>query len=128
MPVRIKDVMNPNVVTVEATALLMDALELMFAKSVKSLVVPARSESDAFGILTFTDVAKKVLAGDERLEMLNVYDIMTKPCLSVHEDLDIRYAARMMTDLNISRMIVTEGSRLRGIVSLSDLVKSLLKK
>lgn len=128
MSVKVKDVMNPDVVTIEATAPLMDALELMFEKSVKSLIIPPRDESDAFGILTLTDIAKKAIARDERLEMLNVYDLMSKPCIGVNEDLGVRLAAKLLTDFNISRAVVTDGKSLRGIVSITDLVRSMLKK
>ncbi|MBI4666291.1 MAG: CBS domain-containing protein [Nitrospinae bacterium] len=128
MPVRVKEVMNREVVTVDAGASLLEALAVMAEKSVKSLVVTPKSDSDAFGILTFTDIARKVIANDERLEMLNVFDIMTKPCITISAELDIRFAAKMLTELKISRLIVTNGSRLEGIVSLTDLVKSLMKK
>lgn len=128
MAARVKDVMVRDVVTVDASAKALEALELMFEKSVKSLIVPPRSESDAYGIITLTDIARKALAHDEPLDMLNVYDLMTKPCLGVDEELDVRYAARMLTDHNISRAIVTEARQLKGIVSITDLVKSLVMK
>lgn len=128
MAATVKDVMKTGVVTVDASAPLLEALKVMHENSVKSVVIPPRHDNDAFGILTFTDIAKKALARDERLEMLNVYDLMTKPCVSVNESWDIRYAARLLTNLNISRAIVTEGRELKGIVSVTDLVKSLLSQ
>jgi predicted transcriptional regulator len=98
----------------------------MTDKNVKSLVIVPQNESDAFGILTFSDIAKEIIAkDDQQIDMLNVYDIMSKPCYGVCEDLDIKYAARMMTNINVSRMIVNDGATLKGIVSLTDLVKSL---
>ena len=81
MTTKVKDVMIRDVITVEASTSLIDALQLMLDKTVKSVVIPPKNESDAFAILTFTDIARKVLAEDERLEMLNVFDIMQKPCL-----------------------------------------------
>jgi len=128
MVIKVKDVMATDVVTIDCGAALLDALKLMMERGVKSLVIPPRSDSDAFGILTFTDIAKKVLPGEERLEMLNVYDLMTKPCLCVFEDWNIRYAAKMLTDMNISRAIVSDGKTLQGIISLFDIVKSLSEK
>lgn len=128
MVVKVKDVMVSDVITVDAMASLEEALELMFEKSVKSLVILPRTEHDAFGILTFRDISKKVIAGNEQIEILNVFDLMNKPCYNVHVDLDIRYAAKKMTDLGVSRLLVTEGTSLRGIISLADMVKSLVKK
>ncbi len=128
MPTLVRDVMAADVVTIDAGALLLEALQLMIDKDVKSLVVNPRHEHDAYGILTFTDIAAKAVAADERLEMLNVYDLMTKPAVSVDQQWEIRYAARMLTDLKISRAIVKEGPALLGIVSLTDLVKGALDK
>lgn len=129
MVVKVKDVMIKDVVTINGMATIMEALQMMMDSNVKSLVIAPRNESDAFGILTFSDIAKEIIAkDDQQMEMLNVYDIMSKPCYSVGEELDIKYAARMMTTMNISRMIVNEGSTLKGIVSLTDLVKSLAAK
>jgi len=128
MIVKVKDVMVSEVTTVDAMTPLVEALERMFAKSVKSLVILPRNENDAFGILTFQDIARKVIAGNEQIEILNVFDLMSKPCYNVHENLDIRYAAKKMTDIGVSRLLVTKGNTLVGIVSLTDLVKSLVKK
>lgn len=128
MGVRVRDVMIRNVVTIDGAAPLMDGLELMIKRSVKSLVILPKADGDAFGILTFTDIARKVIADDERLEMLNIFDVMTKPCITVAESLDIRFAAKMMTTLGLSRLIVTDGKALQGIISMTDLVRSLVSK
>lgn len=128
MGVRVRDVMVRDVVTIDGAAPLLDGLEMMLKRSVKSLVILPKADGDAFGILTFTDIAKKVIAADERLEMLNIFDVMTKPCITVAESLDIRFAAKMMTSLGVSRLIVTNGNSLQGIVSMTDLVKSLVRK
>ena len=127
MVVKVKDVMVRDVITVDAMVPLVKALELMFEKSVKSLVILPRNESDAFGMLTFRDIARKVIAGNEQIDMLNVFDLMNKPCYNVHEELDIRYAAKKMTDIGVSRLLVTKGNTLVGVVSLTDLVKSLVE-
>ncbi len=128
MGVRVRDVMIRDVVTIDGAAPLLEGLELMIKRSVKSLVIPPKADGDAFGILTFTDIARKVLAADERLEMLNIFDVMTKPCITVGESLDIRFAARLMTSLGLSRLIVSDGNSLHGIVSMTDLVRSLVIK
>ncbi len=125
MSVQVKDLMVTNVITIDAMAPLMDAMNFMLEKNVKSLIILPRKESDAFGILTFSDIAKKVIAGEEQIEMLNVFDAMSKPCYNVHQHLDIKYAAKKMADIGVSRLLVTEGNSLLGIISLTDLVKSL---
>jgi CBS domain-containing protein len=43
------------------------------------------------GVVLIADIASKVIAKDRALERVNVYEIMTKPIISVHPDMDIRY-------------------------------------
>ena len=125
MVTKVKDMMVTDVVTIDGTDTLLEALELMLTRKVKSAVVPPKHEHDAYAIVTFTDIARRVLAEDEQIEMLNVFDVMSRPAYSAEAQWDIRYAARMMTNLGISRVLVTDEGKLVGIVSLSDLVRSL---
>ena len=128
MVVRVKDLMTENVITIDPMAPLLDAVKLMLEKDIRAIIILPKTDSDAFGILTFKDVAKKIVAGNENIKMLNVFDIMSMPCINVRADLDIKYAAKLMTERHLSRVIVTEGNKLLGIISQSDLVKSILKK
>ncbi|MDH5637079.1 MAG: CBS domain-containing protein [Nitrospinota bacterium] len=125
MVTRVKDMMVTDVVTIDGSATLMEALELMLSRKVKSAVVPPRHDHDAYAIVTFTDIARRVLAEDEQISMLNVFDVMSRPAYSAEGQWDIRYAASMMIHLGVSRLIVTENAKLTGIVSLSDLVRSV---
>jgi CBS domain-containing protein len=120
--------MTENVITIDAMAPLIDAVKLMLEKNIRAVVILPRKDSDGFGILTFKDVAEKIVAGDENIEMLNVFDLMSTPCINVRADLGIKYAAKLMTERHLSRLIVTEGNTLLGIISQTDLVKSLIKK
>lgn len=128
MVVRVKDLMTENVVTIDAMSPLIDAVKLMLEKNIRAVVILPRKDSDAFGILTFKDVAEKIVAGDENIEMLNVFDLMSTPCINVRADLNVKYAAKLMTERHLSRLIVTEGNKLLGIISQTDLVKSLIRK
>jgi len=122
---KVKEMMITDVVTIDGSGTLMEALELMLARKVKSAVVPPRHDHDPYAIVTFTDIARKVLAEDEQISMLNVFDVMSRPAYSAEAEWDIRYAASMMLRLGVSRLIVTQGGKLAGIVSLSDLVRSV---
>jgi CBS domain-containing protein len=64
----------------------------------------------------------KVIAKDRALERVNVYEIMTKPVISVHSDMDIRYCARLLTRLGLSRCPVLDNGKIVGVVSLTNIV------
>ena len=119
---RAKDVMTTDVVTVEGSATVAEAIELMKAKAVRALIVDRRSEDDAYGILTQRDVAYGVVAEGRDPKAVRVYEIMTKPLVVVNPDLDVKYVARLMAQRGLSRAPVLFGQKLQGVVSISDIV------
>lgn len=119
---RAKDVMTTDVVTVDGSATVAEAIELMKARNVRALIVDRRSEDDAYGILTLRDVAYRVVAEGRDPKAVRVYEIMTKPLVVVNPDLDVKYVARLMAQRGLSRAPVLFGQKLQGVVSISDIV------
>ena len=93
----------------------------------KTLVVKKRNEHDEYGIVMLSDIARKVLAKDRPIDRVNIYEIMTKPAISVDPDMDIRYCARLFTRFNISRAPVVHKREIVGTVSMTDMVLKGLK-
>jgi CBS domain-containing protein len=98
------------------------ALERMRHVDTKSLIVRKRHEDDEYGVVLISDIARQVLAKDRAPERVNIYEVMSKPILSVAPDMDIRYCARLFARFDLSRAPVIEGNEVIGIVSLTDLV------
>ena len=92
-----------------------------------SLLVKRRDESDEYGMLLFSDIAKKVIGRDRAPERVNVYEIMAKPVLTVKPDMHIRYCARMFETFGIGHAPVEEDGKIIGIVSYYRLVLYGLK-
>ena len=59
----------------------------------------------------------------EHLEHVRVGDIMVTHVITVAPDADIRDAARLMIDHHVHRVLVVEGTSVRGILSTTDLVR-----
>jgi CBS domain-containing protein len=59
----------------------------------------------------------------EHLEHVQVEDIMVTDVITVAPDADLRDAARLMIDHHVHRVLVVEDSRVRGILSTTDLVR-----
>lgn len=125
----IRDIMTPSdkVIRISPYARVRELLSLMQTHNVKSVVVDRTSEHDAFGIVTYTSVLNAIFAEDGDMDLINVYDISAKPVICVNEELDVRYAARLMVKYEINRLLVLEGNQLRGIVSINDIIKELMK-
>jgi predicted transcriptional regulator len=87
-----------------------------------SLIVKRRDEDDEYGLLLFSDIAKKVIAEDRAPERVNVSEVMAKPVLAVRPDMQIRYCARLFDNFGISHAPVVENDKIVGIVSYYLLV------
>lgn len=126
--IRVKDVMKTDFGTIDGIATVDDALKKMKSLKTAVLVVNKRHEDDEYGLITSGDIARHVLAKDRAPNRVNVYEIMSKPVISVHPDMDIRYCSRLFADHNLVRAPVIENRTVIGIVSPNSLVLDGLYK
>lgn len=120
--IRVRDVMKTQFDQIDGMATVREALQAMKHVETKALVVKKRHADDAIGMVTVPEIARQVIAKDRSPERVNVYEVMTKPVITVDPDMDIRYCARLFANFRISRAPVLEGQELIGIVSLTDMV------
>jgi CBS domain-containing protein len=120
--VRVRDVMKPQFDMVEGMATVAEALDTMQHVDTKSLIVKKRHDNDEIGMVLLSDIARQVLAQDRAPDRVNIYEVMSKPVITVHPDMDIRYCARLFGRFDLSRAPVVENREVIGIVSLTDLV------
>ena len=115
--VPVRRVMRKDVTEVDGQMDVLSALKIMKKVEATSLIVKRRDDRDEYGMLLFSDVAKKVIAQDRAPERVNVYEIMAKPVLTVRPDMDIRYCARLFDNFGISHAPVVEDDKIIGIIS-----------
>ncbi len=120
--VRVRTVMTPSPRRIDGLATVAEAVALMRREGISSLVIDRRHEGDEFGLVTVTDIAAKVVASNRSPARTNVYEIMSKPVLTVDANMDIKYATRFLSRFRVSRALVTEGGELVGIVTTRDMV------
>jgi CBS domain-containing protein len=121
-----KDVMTTDVVTIDGMATARQAAETMDKKGVRALIVDRREPEDAYGIVTQRDIVYEVIAAGEDPDEILVHEIMSKPLVVVNPDLDVKYVARLMANMGLSRAPVIFGGKVQGIVSVSDVLKTLV--
>lgn len=118
----VKNVMTRDIVFVDGMATAKEAVEIMRKENVEALIVKKRHENDAYGIILVHDFIKGVIIADKTSEEVNVFEIMTKPAISVPADMDIRYVANLFMQVGLRMAPVEENCELIGMISLSDLI------
>ena len=120
--IRVRDVMKFDLDIVDGMLTVTEALKSMKFPDTRTLIVDKRHEDDEYGVVMFRDMAKKVLARDQSPNRVNIYEIMSKPVISVHPDMDIRYCTRLFDRFGLSRAPVIEHQKIIGLVSYTDIV------
>jgi CBS domain-containing protein len=120
--VQAKDIMTTGVASIEASALVSEAIGQMKQKGVHALIVKPKGQEKAYGIVTEADITYKVIALANDPKGLTVGDIMTKPCIAVKPDMSVRNVARLFANNHIHRAPVIN-EELVGIVSVSDILQ-----
>jgi len=121
--VRVSDVMSPGVRTIGRVATVAEAIEMIRKEGVSSLVVERHDDSDEFGMLTIRDIACEVVAKGKPADRTSVYEIMSKPVLTVSSTMNIKYAVRLLVRFSVSRALVVDENRNPvGIATLRDMV------
>ncbi len=121
--IRVRDLMVEELHTIDGLDTVADAMALMKQHRVSSLVVNRRNENDELGLVVVADIARGVIADNRAPERVNVYEVMSKPLLTLPEDMLARYAVRLLVRLDLSRAVVVDHHRNAiGMVTLRDLI------
>ena len=115
------DIMTRAVITIRSSATVAEAILLMHDKEIRALIVDRRHPQDAYGIITTADIVAKVTAFSRSPQQVRVFEVMTKPCITVNPDLGVEYVARLFTQTGIQRAPVIQGELL-GIISMTDIL------
>ena len=125
--IRVRDVMDVGFLELDGLHTVKEALEAIQAGGSMPIVIKKRHEDDEYGIVVLSDITRQVLAKDRAPERVNLYEIMSKPVISVRPDMVVRYCARLFERFGISVAPVVENGEIVGIVGYKGLVaKGLL--
>jgi len=118
----VRDCMKKEVTEVDGRTDVLSAMKIMKQVGATSLIVKRRDENDEYGLLLFSDIARKVIGQDRAPERVNVHEIMAKPVVTVRPDMNIRYCARLFENFGIGHAPVEEDGKIIGMVSYYRLV------
>jgi CBS domain-containing protein len=117
-----KDLMSQNVITISPDASLDEAAQFMGEKHIGSLIV--MKYQTPVGIVTERDLLSKILALGLFLKDEKVEDVMSYPLVGVSFTANIKEVAQHMISKK-GRLAVFDAGTLVGVVTASDLIKSL---
>ncbi len=120
--IRTRDVMRDHFLLLDGLATVREVLDAMRAENASAVIVKKRHDDDEFGIVLLSDIAKKVLAIDRSPDRVNIYEIMSKPVISIDPHMDVRYCSRLFEQFGLSHAPVIENGEILGMVDYPALV------
>jgi len=125
MPIKVKDLMTKNVITIDVNKTVIEAAALMSQNDVGDLVI--MENNTPVGIITERDFVRRVLAEGKSADT-RVSKVMSTPLRVIDPEAPIKEAARRMVNKKIRRLPVIKDNKLVGIITAADFARHLSKK
>jgi CBS domain-containing protein len=96
----------------------------MVEQDIGSLVV--MHGTDLVGLISERDYARKVILKGRSSKEMKVHEVMSSPAVTVNVRTTIDECMRLITDERCRHLVVVEGERVVGVVSIGDLVNWII--
>jgi len=119
-----KDIASDKLFFIDGLDSVSAAIRLMKEKNVQALIIKKRDAADANGIVTVFDIIQGVIIPEKDTEEVSVYEIMTKPVLSISAHLNVKYVPRLMHNYNVRIAPVEENGEYIGLIDFTQFLFS----
>jgi CBS domain-containing protein len=127
---RVADLMQQPVVTVDTEGTVRDAVVLLSEDHISALPVTDRT-GKMVGVVSTSDIltaeAEGAPLGTRDLETMTVAELMPPRPLTVSPETDVKEAAQQMLYADVHRLFVTADDRLVGVISTTDIVRAVAR-
>jgi len=120
------DIMNTNVVSLQSQATVAEAAKIMASRKISCIV--ALKGEEPVGVFTEKDLLKRVIAPQKDPAHTKVEQVISSPVISIPSDYSLFSAAKAMEKMRIRRLIVTEGKKLCGIITQTNIFMAIKNK
>ncbi|MDE1832366.1 MAG: CBS domain-containing protein [Thaumarchaeota archaeon] len=117
------DIMSKKLVTLDSTVSASEVAKIMDKNNVSCIVLTKNEKLQ--GIVTEKDLLSKVMIPAKKIHELAASEIMTSPITVVSLLTPVNEIAQKMLDNKIRRVVVVDGERPRGIITVTDFVKHI---
>jgi len=119
----VKDVMNPHVETIDASAKLNAVAAKMSSLDIGILLV--RESEKIVGVVTDRDIVIRAFAQKLDITIATAADIMSHGCIKCYDDDELAHAAKIMEENRIHRLLVVDrNDNPVGVVSIGDISRT----
>ena len=115
-----------EIITIGPDNSVYDAIKLMADHHIGSLLV--MDNDNLLGIITERDYSRKVILEGKSSPDTAVKDIMSKNVLCTKPNQTVEEAMALMTEKRVRHLPVVEDSKVLGIISIGDLVKTIISE
>ena len=117
-----EEIMVKKVVTIKPEISIHKAVKLMNKNKIGCLMVLYKKK--VIGIITESDMLKKVLEECKNPKKTKVSEIMTQQVIVGNKNMELLEATRLMFEKKIKKLPIIDKSRLVGIVTLTDIART----
>jgi isocitrate dehydrogenase len=124
IPQTVGSIMHP-VIIIDKTEPVNTAMQKMREQNRHAVLIAPDESEDRWGIMTQRDVIKKIISVNRSPSRVQVGEIASRPVMMVPEDTTLLDASSHMVDSNIRRVVVEKNGKPIGIVSDTDLFRTV---
>jgi len=122
----VEQIMSRDVAEISRKATVAEATKIMASRKISCVAIIDKGEM--VGVFTETDLLKKIVATQRNPGATKMEEVMSACAMSVPPDYSILSAKKTMEDTNIQTLVVTEGRKLLGIVTRTDIFMAIRNK
>ena len=115
----VKEAMKTNIAKLKPTTTVLEAAKLMKKRKIGNIIIVEKKQP--IGILTESDILKKVVAEGKNAKDVLVKEVMSTPIIVIDPYLTLEEAMKTMGKCNVRRLPVCENDELIGIITQKDI-------
>lgn len=117
---QVREAMSTDLVTCDIDESLQTVTGIMLTHNIGSVIIS--EDGTPAGIVTESDILQTAHATGNSLTAIPCYQAMSSPLITIQPDRTLRRATQQMHDESVKKLVVADGTEVRGIITSQDIV------